>query len=158
MAWETVEFIKPKYDSKPALGEDSCRIASRCMGKTKARYLMLSIGKGLAKKASFVGDVTKFRLMLGSGSDAGLIKIQVDATAGDFVAKRSKSGQWNSTLNAKACDGLFSTTFNGVFDNAEVIRPDNGQPVYFTFRAPAALFADDDGAEADIEAAIQVAA
>jgi hypothetical protein len=104
----------------------------------------VAIGKELARKLAITGDTVGVRLLFGSAENAGKIKISVDATTGNFQAKRDKAGNYSLTLNQATAEGRFSLDFPAFSINAvEALRPQNGQPPHCIFKASEAMLAVD---------------
>ena len=143
MAFEDIECVKPASPSAPKCPADgvsvSCRKLGGCGGR-QISYLRIVIGAKLARQISLTQDMHRLRLLFGTGSDAGLIQVSVDNAAGKFAAKRSKEGSYALTVNAATADGLFSLSFPP-FQRAglEAIRPENGKPPHFVFKASAEM-------------------
>lgn len=65
--------------------------------------------------------------------------------AGKFLAKRSRKGEYALSVNTATAAGLFSMEFDPfVEDRCEPIRPANGQPPHFVFKASAQMLEVDD--------------
>lgn len=143
MGWETIENVKPPAATKPTVPPHGVVVSSRAV-LNGLRYIAVRIGADLARAAKFHLPQQQVRLMFGSGADAGKIAVAVDM-GGGFLAKKQKSGAYQITINRAAADGLFNLNFPAfVIDRCEAIRPDNGQPPMFTFRASAAMLEVDD--------------
>lgn len=147
MSWESIENVKPTSETTPPLG---LRISSRGLkvtrGKAKGetRFIKIAIGKELARKLSLTGDSVGVRLLFGNAENAGRIKISVDATTGNFTAKRDASGNYNLTINKASAGGRFALDFPAFSINVvEALRPQNGQPPHCIFRASAEMLAVD---------------
>lgn len=147
MSWETIENLKPasQQEATPPLG---LRISSRGLkisrGKRpgETRFIKIAIGKELARKLAINGDTAGLRLLFGADENVGKVKISVDATTGNFQAKRDKAGNYIVTLNQASADGRFSLDFPAFTINAvEALRPQNGQPPHCIFKASAAMLA-----------------
>ena len=147
MAFEDIELInapKPVTPKVPVMG---VAVAARRLGTRKGgeiRYIKLQIGAQLAKAISLVQPACNVRLLFGTGPDAGMVQVSVDNAAGKFAAKRQKSGAYALTINAATADGLFALNFPAfAHDRIEAIRPDNGKPPHFVFRASDQMLAAD---------------
>ena len=149
MAWESIQAIKPQAPSSAACPDDGVKVMSRSLGTRSggvARYISLTIGPKLAKGIALASDQHSLRLLFGTGDDAGKIAVAVDHQEGKFLAKRNKSGAYVTTINAATAAGLFSLTFAPfTVGRCEAIRPSNGQPPRFVFKASAEMLAVDDG-------------
>lgn len=139
MPFEDIECVRPIAVSAPSVPADGVAITSRRL-KTKARdarYIRVAIGAKLAKAISLVQPECRVRLLFGTGSDAGFIQVSVDNTAGKFLAKRTKKGDYALTVNAATAEGLFALDFPAFTRTGiEALRPENGKPPHFVFRAP----------------------
>jgi hypothetical protein len=148
MAWETIEAVKPQSASAVACPDDGVKVTSRSLGTRGggvARYISLTIGAKLARGIALGAPEHKLRLMFGTGDDAGKIAVSVDQEAGRFLAKRNKRGGYALTINAATAEGLFSLTFPAfTVSRCEAIRPTNGQPPRFVFKASAEMLKVDD--------------
>lgn len=108
MPFETIERVGPaKPTLVPASGVRVSSRAAAAHGKA-SRYLVVQIGAGLAQEMVLRGEETKLNLQFGTGKDAGMIGMSVDVTAGQFIAKKSKSGFWKTTINGASAEGLFA--------------------------------------------------
>lgn len=89
-----------------------------------------------------VADDHRVRVLFGTGSDAGKLQISVDNSGGNFPTKRNKKGNYALTINAASADGLFALEFP-VFtvEKCEAVRPENGQPPHFVFKASVPMLA-----------------
>lgn len=84
-------------------------------------------------------------MLFGTGSDAGKIMISVDNTAGNFAAKRSKSGCYSVTINELSAKDLFALDFPEFCEaKIDAIRPENGKPPQFVFKATKEMLAVED--------------
>lgn len=150
MAWDAIDNLKLGNPSV-AVPDMGVRVAARALklrkggGTGVTRYIRVTLGAGLAKKLSMLTEAIGVRLLFGTGSDAGKIAISVDATTGNFLAKRDKAGRYALTINAASADGLFALDFP-VFTvaAAEAVRPENGQPPRAIFKASDAMLAVED--------------
>lgn len=147
MAFEDIECVNPVngLDGVPPDGVrvKACKLGGR--GGRVVHYIQLKIGAKLAAKISLAAEKHQLRLLFGTDVDAGKIKVSVDNAAGRFLARRDKNGNYALTINAASADGLFALDFPvfAVVD-AEPIRPANGQPPHFVFRASTEMLAVDD--------------
>lgn len=137
MGWEVIENVKPsgKPDAVPPAG---VRVASRgCLGGK--RYIALIVGRDLARSMGMAVEHYPVRLMFGSGSDAGKIAVALgpdNDRSGGFRAKLQKSGNYLITISQASAEGLLSVNFPELRETrCEVIRPENGGPRMFIFRA-----------------------
>ncbi len=149
MAWDSIENVKPVNPSV-AVPDLGIRVTARSLksrGKASepTRYIRLTLGVGLAKRLSLLNDVAGVRLLFGTGGDAGKIAISVDATTGNFQAKRDKAGRYAVTINAATAQGRFALDFPAfTVPVVEAVRPENGQPPRAVFKASPAMLAVDD--------------
>ena len=152
MAWETVEPIKTTTAATPSVPPKGLVITVRQLNARRnaampaRKYIALRIGAELAKASAIAANPAFVRIMIGSGSDANRIKVQVDHAAagnpGCFLAKRQSNGGYLVSINQPSAEGLFAMNFPAItITSAEVVRPENGQPVFFHFKPDAALFA-----------------
>jgi hypothetical protein len=147
MSWEIIENSKPVYASKQNIPPMGLTMSARRAGRAGkiTTYIALIIGEELAKKAAFAGEHHRCHILLGGGGDAGRVKIQIDNAAGHFVARRQKRGTYLVAINESSARDLFSLTFERfAVSTAEIIRPENGQPVFFTFKPLPSLFLVED--------------
>ncbi len=140
MGWETIENVKPKY-TKASVPVEGLRIGTR-RAMRDTRFIEVKIGMGLARRARFASDRQQVRLMFGTGPDAGKVGVSVDQ-GGAFVAQKAKRFDYYTlTINRAAAEGRFALAFDPfTLDRVEAIRPENGQPPMFTFRASAQMLA-----------------
>lgn len=150
MSWETIEALgPPKAAAVPPRGIRVTVRAGRPPTRSggfgaRTRFIMIAVGEELAKAVAFHLDVQPVRLMFGAGGDAGKIAVSADM-AGKFRAKRARAGFYNITINQRTADGLFSLDFPAFAeDRCEAIRPENGQPPKFIFKASAEMLAVED--------------
>jgi len=149
MAFEEIECVgasAPKGGKVPA---DGVRVTARYLGSRggegRTHYIRVQIGAGLAKGIALAREEHGLRVLFGTDEDAGKIRVSVDNEAGKFRAKRDKAGNFSFTINAATADGLFSLTFPEFSEaRIEAIRPANGQPPHFVFRAHPAMLAVED--------------
>jgi hypothetical protein len=148
MSWESIDNVKPTKNTTPPHG---LRISSRGLnvirgGKARGetRFIRIHIGKDLARKLGLTGENVGVRLLFGSAENVGRIKISVDATTGNFNAKRDAVGNYNLTINKASAEGRFALDFPPFNINAvEALRPQNGQPPHCIFKASAEMLAVD---------------
>lgn len=147
MPFENIECVRPTSASAPSVPADGVAVSSRRL-KTKtreSRYIRVVIGAKLAKAISLVQPECRLRLLFGTGSDAGFVQVSVDNTAGKFLAKRSKKGDYALTVNAATAEGLFSLDFPAFTRTGiEALRPENGKPPHFVFKASAEMLKVED--------------
>ena len=139
MAFETIDCIGAASAASTKVPEDGVCVTARKLGQRgggHARYLRLVVGAALAKAISLQQEHHTLRLLLGTGPDAGKLQISVDNAGGTFVAKRDKQGRYVITINAATADGLFAMEFpDFARSGLEAVRPQNGQPPHFVFKA-----------------------
>lgn len=150
MAFEVIENCKKVY-KKTAVSEMGVRVAARAVSRAArvggghARYIKVTIGAKLARAISLTQEKHNVRLAFGTEADAGKIHVSVDNATGGFPSKRDKSGNYSLTINKETADGLFALEFpEFAMDNIEAIRPSNGQPPHFVFKASAPMLAVED--------------
>lgn len=146
MAWDSIDNVKPTAASVP-VPDLGVRVSPRTLGVKGGlvRYLRITLGAGLAKKLSLVAETAGVRLLFGTGADAGKIAISVDATTGNFQAKRDKVGRYALTINAATAAGRFGLDFPAfTVPMVEAVRPENGQPPRAVFKLSPAMLAVDD--------------
>lgn len=73
--------------------------------------MKISVGAELARRLVWKSETIRCALAFGSGRDAGKIRVAIDMTAGQFMARRDARGNYALTLNAKTCEGLFALEF-----------------------------------------------
>lgn len=138
MGFERIENCNaaPSKSRVPAAGVcvQSRACAGRKPGSRLTRYIKIVLGKELANKLVLRGDDVRLAVAFGTERDAGKIMLSVDATAGDFTAKRDKKGNYGLTLNAATADGLFNLEF-------PTFALDELEPVYRQGTPPALVFA-----------------
>lgn len=140
MAFEDIDVIKPKAAGAPTVPVDgvmvrACRVARR-NGGGLTRYIRLAIGSKLARSISLTQPEHGVRLLFGTGTDAGKLQLSVDNEAGKFRAKRNKGGGYFLTINAATAEGMFALDFPAFTrTGVEALRPQNGQPPHFVFKA-----------------------
>lgn len=150
MAFEVIENCKKIY-TKSVVPDMGVRVVSRSMtrgakaGGGQSRYIRITIGKKIARSISLTQESHNIRLAFGTDADAGKIHVSVDNAAGGFPSKRDKSGNYSLTINKETAEGLFALDFpEFAIDNLEAIRPANGQPPHFVFKASAPMLAVED--------------
>jgi hypothetical protein len=149
MAWDSIENLKPK-PLNAAVPDSGVRVTARALksrkdGAAPTRYICVTLGAGLAKKLSLLNETAGVRLLFGTGGDVGKIAISVDATTGNFQAKRDKAGRYTLTINAATAVNRFSLDFPAfTVPSVEALRPENGQPPRAVFKmSPAMLVVAD---------------
>lgn len=147
MAFEDIDVINPKKSAPSKVPADGVLVQARKLGSRSGKeiqYIRIAIGAKLAKAISLVIEECRVRLAFGTGSDAGLIQVSVDNTTGKFVAKRTAKGDYALTINAATADGLFALSFDTFTRSpVEAIRPENGKPPHFVFKASDSMLAVD---------------
>lgn len=148
MGFEIIENIKKVYAKAP-MPETAIRVTARKIrirrGVGFAPFIRVKIGAKLARGISLTLDLHKLRLAFGTDVDAGKIQVSVDNGTGDFIAKRDGSGGYALTINKDTADGLFAVEFpEFTVDHIEAIRPENGKPPYFVFKASAPMLEVED--------------
>ncbi len=144
MAWDSIINVKPTAASV-SVPDMGVRIAARALksrkgGALPTRYIRVTLGAGLSKKLSLLNETTGVRLLFGTGSDAGKIAISVDATTGNFQAKRDKAGRYALTINAATAADRFALDFPAfTVPMVEALRPENGQPPRAVLKLSAAM-------------------
>ncbi|WIW88982.1 hypothetical protein K3M67_03090 [Sphingobium sp. V4] len=140
MSWETITNIAPaKAAAIPPMGVG---VACRKLGTRKrgeVRYIRITIAPALAAKLCLRTDKIGLRLALGSGPHAGKIALSVDASNGNFMAKKVKDGGYFLTINAASAAGLFSLDFPSFGAVAEMLPPERDKPPMAAFRASAEM-------------------
>jgi len=107
-------------------------------------YIAICIGKDLARAVKFAVPLQKVRLMFGTGEDAGKIAVAADE-AGRFEARAQKNGSYTLSVNPASAEGLFRLDFPAFKEErCEALRPENGQPPKFIFKASAEMLAVED--------------
>ncbi|QJQ31798.1 hypothetical protein GV829_04515 [Sphingomonas lacunae] len=152
MPFEALDYVGPTVTPKAkAVPIDGVRVTAQRLGlkvrgnepQKFVRYIRIDIGKKLAKDMALHGQQLLCSVLFGIGTDAGKIRIAVDATAGRFTAKANKKGEWFLTINEATADGLFALEFPTfcVLD----IRPhcSDRQPPSITFSASAEMLEAD---------------
>lgn len=147
MAFEDIDVIKPKAATASKVPPDGVLVQARHLGRKNGgtvQFIRLVIGSKLAKAISLVMPECRLRLAFSTGSDAGLIQVSVDNTTGKFLAKRSNKGDYALTINAATADGLFALSFDTFTRSpVEALRPENGKPPHFVFKASDGMLAAD---------------
>lgn len=114
MAFETIENVA-KVAGQIAAFPDGVRVEARAMKMRKgggaARYIKVIVGAQLAKKLVWRDEQQRIDLAFGTGRDAGKIRAAVNASAGQFMAKRDRQGRFTFTINAATAEGLFALEF-----------------------------------------------
>lgn len=148
MPFEDIECVRTTAAAAPKVPADGVVVSARKMGGRQGRevrYIRMAIGAKLANAISLVQPECKVRLLFGTGSDAGFVQVSVDNTAGKFLAKRSKKGDYALTVNAATAEGLFSLDFPAFTRTGiEALRPENGKPPHFVFKASAEMLKVED--------------
>lgn len=148
MAWETIEVVKPKVPGSGACPGDGVKICARSLGTRgggRVRYIHVTIGAELARSIALNQPEHRLLVLFGTGDDAGKIAVAVDGQIGRFLAKRNKSGAYAFAINAATADGLFALDFSAfTVARCEAIRPVNGQPPKFIFKASAEMLKVED--------------
>lgn len=151
MAFEDIDCIRPASGGKTRVPAKGVAVSVRRLGVAPRAggghrsYIRLCIGADLARGISLTQPEHRLRLLFGTGEDAGKVRVSVDNATGKFLAKRSKRGDYALTINADTAAGLFSLTFPAFTDDrCEALRPTNGQPPHFVFKASAEMLAVDD--------------
>lgn len=149
MAFEEIECLRKVVVKGGKVPADGLRVSSRALGSrgggAHTRYIRVQIGPVLAKGIGLGKDEHGLRVLFGRDEDAGKIRVSVDNEAGKFRARRDKAGGYSFIINAATADGLFAMTFPEFSEErVEAIRPANGQPPHFVFRASAAMLAVED--------------
>lgn len=139
MGWEAIENVKPVY-SKSSVPADGVLVKTR-RAMNDIRFIEVKVGGVLAKRARFHADEHKIRLLFGTGPDAGKIAVSLDQQNGTFLARKGRRNDvYTLTINRAAAEGLFSLEFEPfTVSNVEALRPENGQPPMFTFKASAQM-------------------
>lgn len=150
MAFEIIENMKKVY-KKAATPENGVKVTSRKLtradrfGGGHTAFIRVAIGAKIAKSISLTKDAHNIRLAFGTDADAGKIQVSVDNAEGGFPAKRNKTGGYALTINRETADGLFAVSFpEFTVDHCEAIRPENGKPPYFVFKASVPMLAVED--------------
>lgn len=145
MPFENIDLIGPKKSTPSKVPEQGVLVSTRRL-KTRlgkeVSYIRIAIGAKLAKGISLVQPAVNVRLLFGTGSDAGFVQVSVDNTTGKFAAKRTRKGDYVLTINEATANGLFALAFEAfTVAPIEAIRPVNGQPPHFVFKASAQMLA-----------------
>jgi hypothetical protein len=150
MAFEVIENLKKKYTTAvcPASG---IRVKVRTLtrpaktGGGEVRFIRVTIGALIARSISLVHERHNLKLAFGTDADAGKIQVSVDNTFGGFPATRDKSGNYSLTINSDTAEGLFALNFpEFTIEKCEAIRPENGKPPHFVFKASDAMLTVED--------------
>lgn len=150
MGFEVIENCKKVY-TKAAPPENGVRVTARSLnrggrfGGVVTRFIKITIGAKIARAISLTQPKHSLSLAFGTDVDAGKIQVSVDNSNGDFAASRDKSGNYGLTINSDTADGLFALEFpEFIIDHIEAIRPENGKPPFFVFKASAPMLAVED--------------
>ncbi|MFN3351324.1 hypothetical protein [Pseudorhodoplanes sp.] len=143
MPFETIENIK-KLAAQIAVFPEGVRVEARALtkaGRTYARFIKITIGAQLARKLFWRDEKVPIELAFGTGKDAGKIRAVMDASGGQFVARRIRQGHYTITISAATADGLFSLTFPR-FD-IPAVEPvhEIGKPPMLVFKASEEMLA-----------------
>lgn len=148
MAFEEIACVSPAKAGGKKSPPNGVAVTARKLGTRSGKqihYIRIEIGAVLARGIALTQDNHRLRLLFGTGSDAGKVQVSVDNAAGKFAAKRTRSGSYVITINAATADGRFALTFDPFTDGpCEPIRPQNGQPPHFVFKASAGMLAVED--------------
>lgn len=150
MAFEIIENCKKIY-AKASTPENGVRVTARKITRSERfgggyiQFIRVVIGAKVARGISLTKEAHNIRLAFGTDADAGKIQVSVDNAEGGFPAKRDKAGNYSLTINKDTADGLFALEFpEFTVDHTEAIRPENGKPPYFVFKASAPMLAVED--------------
>lgn len=114
MPFETIDNLA-KLASQTAAFPYGIRVESRAValrnGGGQARYIKVTVGAQLAKQLVWRAENQRIDLAFGTGRDAGKIRASVNASAGQFMARRDKQGRYAFTINAATANGLFALDF-----------------------------------------------
>ena len=148
MPFDTIECVNPTA-IKAVVPADGIHVSARTLTIKSTgritRFIKATIGADLARKIGLTKDRHSFALGFGSGVDAGKIRVAVDDGKGQFATKRQVSGQYGFTINKDTADGLFATDFTSFArPGLEALRPADGAPPHFVFRASDEMLAVDD--------------
>lgn len=145
MAFEDIDPVTPKKYVPSKVPPDGVAVTARKLrprGGKEVHYIRIAIGAKLAKAISLVQETCNLRLLFGTGSDAGLIRVSVDMATGKFVAKRTSKGDYVLTVNEATASGRFALSFAPFTRSpVEALRPVTGQPPHFVFKATAEMLA-----------------
>ena len=151
MAFNIIENITKSSSAGQTIPVAGVKVTARKltraakMGGGEVRFIRIEIGALLATAISLVDADRNVHVLFGTDCDAGKLAISVDNVAGDFKAKRNKSGGYALTISQASADGLFALEFpTFTIDKCEAIRPENGKPPQFVFKASAEMLAVDD--------------
>lgn len=146
MPFEPIENVSraTALPRTPADGIRFTRAVSRRNGGPPVRYIRLEIGAGLARQLAITGEHSALALAIGSGSDAGRMRLGVDFSGGTFPAKRTKTGGYAFTINAASADGLFTATFTPVTVCGLEATAVAGKAPWVIFDLPPSVLALDD--------------
>lgn len=147
MAFEDIDVVNPKKTTPSKVPSDGVLVQSRRLSSRSGKevhYIRIAIGAKLAKAISLVIEECRVRLAFGTGPDAGLIQVSVDNSTGKFIAKRTAKGDYALTINEATADGRFALEFEAFTRSpVEAIRPENGKPPHFVFKASREMLAVD---------------
>lgn len=150
MAFEVIENCKKVY-SKATTPESGVKVTSRKMSRAAKfgggvyQFIRVAIGAKIARSISLTQENHNIRLAFGTDADAGKIQVSVDNAEGGFPARRDKGGNYSLTINKDTADGLFALEFpEFTVAHCEAIRPENGKPPYFVFKASAPMLEVED--------------
>ena len=91
-----------------------------------------------------LGESTRLQLSFGTDRDAGKIALSVDISAGQFEARRLKSGGYRLTINAASAEGLFALDFPAFTVAPVAVVSRMGKPPMAVFAASPAMLAVED--------------
>jgi hypothetical protein len=123
-----VDLDNPKASSGRRCPRAGVMVSVRESGPktSRSRYLAILIGPDAAKALNFHSSPTPIRVQLGSGQDAGRLRIAGDQR-GKFEARRQPGGGFLTTVKAAAMDGRFKDTFEPFTIEKARIVPGTGQ-------------------------------
>lgn len=145
MPFETIENLKA-LSAQVAVFPDGLRVQARSLKKRGGgltRFIKVIVGAQLAKKLVWRDETVRIDLAFGSGRDAGKIRVSVNVSSGQFIARRDRQGRYVFTINAATAEGLFALDFPE-FD-IPAIEPVSavGAPPALIFAASEAMLAAD---------------
>lgn len=142
MGFEAIENVaKPPASKVPA---DGVLVSSRAAARN-GRYIAIAIGPELAKDLCLNRDEVGMRCAFGTGRDAGMIGLSVDASGGAFLARRQKSGKYLLTINQRSAAGMFALDFPAFTVRGVETVSRQGEPPMAVFAASKEMLeADDD--------------
>jgi hypothetical protein len=136
MAFEKIDNLA-KVAAQIGVFPDGVRVEARTMirrgGGGATRYIKVTVGAQLARKLVWREENQRIDLAFGTDRDAGKIRASVNASSGQFMAKRDKQGRFAFTINQPTADGLFALEFP-TFDIRQV------EPVCAINTPPALVF------------------